>query len=293
MSYAAKEQGDYTGNPIELFRFSWTGEVRNWTSGDETISYGGEDYEPYPIRRGNLTGGADALKVGVPIDCELKDLLTGNDILSLKIYREHRDDANAIIIFSGRVMGLAGVGDMIELDCHPFLKLLERPMPQHIFQTGCNWRVYDDHCQADPEGLDKLGIDLTQEWALTAVAGRRLTATGLGGYHVGNDPLVEDAYDDYFTAGIAKWTDGDGVEHIRYIMQHFGAAGIGANLRKLGWVDLDYAFPAGCMAGETVTFIAGCKRTATVCDAKFDNVANFGGYPYIPTRNPWREGVVF
>ena len=73
MTYVAKEQGLYTGNPQELFKFSYgdTPTELFYTSSDETESYGGDSYVPYPITRSSLGLGSDKLTLTVPIDCPL------------------------------------------------------------------------------------------------------------------------------------------------------------------------------------------------------------------------------
>lgn len=50
--------------------------------------------------------------------------------------------------------------------------------------------------------------------------------------------------------------------------------------------------------GSTVVILAGCDHTVTTCDSKFNtpsdpqsNVVNFGGFPFVPTKNPFEGGV--
>ena len=43
----------------------------------------------------------------------------------------------------------------------------------------------------------------------------------------------------------------------------------------------------GLSAGEAMTAFAGCRRIRQVCNTKFSNIENFGGFPYIPIRNPF------
>lgn len=40
-----------------------------------------------------------------------------------------------------------------------------------------------------------------------------------------------------------------------------------------------------------VTLFAGCDYTMPTCKGTFNNVARFGGYPYIPIKNPFEAGV--
>lgn len=50
----------------------------------------------------------------------------------------------------------------------------------------------------------------------------------------------------------------------------------------------DYTGTAG-----RVSLFAGCDGELTTCKGKFNNVPRFGGYPYIPIKNPFEVGVKF
>jgi len=36
-----------------------------------------------------------------------------------------------------------------------------------------------------------------------------------------------------------------------------------------------------------VKIYPGCDRVRATCESKFDNLDNFGGFPWIPTKNPF------
>jgi hypothetical protein len=37
--------------------------------------------------------------------------------------------------------------------------------------------------------------------------------------------------------------------------------------------------------------VAGCDHSVSTCAARFGNLANYGGFPFIPTKNPFSTGV--
>jgi hypothetical protein len=45
------------------------------------------------------------------------------------------------------------------------------------------------------------------------------------------------------------------------------------------------------MVGKVVTVYAGCDRSIAMCVAKFDNLNNFRGCPYVPTKNIFLTGL--
>ena len=45
--------------------------------------------------------------------------------------------------------------------------------------------------------------------------------------------------------------------------------------------------------GDTIYLYPGCDRTLATCTAKFGNSANFGGFPFIPTKNPFGGSPIY
>ena len=35
-----------------------------------------------------------------------------------------------------------------------------------------------------------------------------------------------------------------------------------------------------------ITLSRGCSKTVSDCKNKFNNISNYGGFPYIPAKNP-------
>jgi hypothetical protein len=68
----------------------------------------------------------------------------------------------------------------------------------------------------------------------------------------------------HLAGGLLEWVDGGGMLERRMIMTHSGNNA------------------PGC---DHTTGAAGC--------GKFNNVANFGGFPYIPTKNPHGGGPLY
>jgi hypothetical protein len=54
-----------------------------------------------------------------------------------------------------------------------------------------------------------------------------------------------------------------------------------------------FSFPVGLASGAEVRAYAGCNRTLDECKTRFDNVANFGGMPFIPTKNPFGSDPLY
>lgn len=44
--------------------------------------------------------------------------------------------------------------------------------------------------------------------------------------------------------------------------------------------------------GQAVRLYAGCDHSTTVCKNRFDNLANYGGFPWIPGKNPFTGDAI-
>ena len=289
MTYIAKENSLYEGNPQELYMFSYGAGPTEvfYTSADESEVYDGDTYTPYPIQRSDVSLGYDQIQLQVPVDCPVYTALSTQTTIELTIYRKHRDDAGTIVLWKGRVQSAQVSGDRANLTCWSLLKMTELPMPQYMFQTGCNWSLYSTRCGVNKAGNDFLGNSL--KLAIGSVAALNARKTKIFDSDIGfaDPPFTRrDIYNTYYTGGFAEWTDGAGVVHRRFI--------IASDCRLVA--DLNYIviltpFPAGFVATEALDIYAGCTRSLVPCNNKFANVVNYGGFPWIPRINPFTLGV--
>lgn len=44
--------------------------------------------------------------------------------------------------------------------------------------------------------------------------------------------------------------------------------------------------------GDECELFAGCDRSLIMCREKFNNLINYGGFPYIPLKNPFQQGLI-
>jgi hypothetical protein len=52
-------------------------------------------------------------------------------------------------------------------------------------------------------------------------------------------------------------------------------------------ITIDRPFSAAVIAGSPFTAYAGCNHTPQCCREKFDKIINFGGWQYLPVKNPY------
>ena len=67
MSYTSYESSDYSGQPLELYRFALGDQIWLFTSADHEVAYGEDTYVPVFIQREGFTKGGDARKSNLDI----------------------------------------------------------------------------------------------------------------------------------------------------------------------------------------------------------------------------------
>ena len=138
------------------------------------------------------------------------------------------------------------------------------------YSRTCEAQLGDARCQ----------VDLTQATmrstftAMSGTAGRVIVASGLSGFA-----------DDWFTGGTLTFSSGSDAGIPFEVKSHRRTSGIDQ-------LELWLPPPFPIAAGDAGTVLAGCRKTLAVCGSKFDNIANFRGFPHIPgTDAVTRYGV--
>ncbi len=300
MNYNSAEISAYSAQPIELYHFADSADTPNewnYTSGDEMITYSGDNYTPIAISRntikaiGSIRG--DTLQLRVARDNAVAVQWVSLAPMAsfwLTVYRWHRNTTNpndVVVIWRGRVRAVSWQGSEAILECEPLIGLLKRPALRARFQFTCNHQLYDGRCRKlitdqtpDPENVEftqTIVVDSISSNGLTITASPDLLATEL------NSPDGGPIYETFFRGGYAiDDAEVDGTGERRFIVAHDGAAGATITL----WQPF-----IALVAGDLLTVIAGCDRSAATCAAKFGNIVNFGGFPAMPPVNPFSDGV--
>ena len=192
------------------------------------------------------------------------------DIVTLTVTRYHHGDGtNNIVIFRGRVINVKFRENDVEMTCQPIFSALKRPGLRRVYQVACPHVLYGKSCSASSAPFNTSGV-------LTDVSGTSITSPAL--IRTG-DATFDPAY---FTGGFVEFQNGAHVDR-RFITSYDSATGtLGLNLP---FSDL--------VVGDTVTAFAGCNHTVESCNGKFNNLLNYGGYPFIPNKNPMDGTSIF
>lgn len=124
-----------------------------------------------------------------------------------------------------------------------------------IYQRSCDAVLGDSRC-----GVNLASSSFRATGSVTSADGRTLVLSGLGSFA-----------DGFFTFGVLEFTSGPNDDLKFEVKSHAGST-----------VVLWEVPPGATAAGNTFILTAGCKKDSGTCQSKFNNIANFRGFPHIP-----------
>lgn len=258
--YIAKEAAAQR-KPVELYKI-WCGDVYwHYTNSDAPVDFEGQTYQPAAISRGSMEYNS-ALDVSTmkfqfaAITQPVLQYIAQNpiDITWIEVSRLFRDmdPLEKGIIFIGQIKAAGFKGTQAEVEGVGFEHFLKMPVPIFRYQRNCNHHVFDAGC-----ALNKGDYKVSVVIALSAEK-IVITAEEFGAFDNG-----------YFIGGLVEY----GAE-ARAIVAHAGN-------------DITLAYRMMQLEdGHTVDVYPGCDGRVETCRDKFDNIAHFLGFPFIPDENP-------
>jgi len=161
--------------------------------------------------------------------------------------------AEAVLIFSGYVNESTDVEGGVKLSVVSNAQLLNTQIPRALFQPGCRHILFDSGC-----GVSRSAYTVSGN--VQAIQNRAIFTGSMA------NP------DGYFTQGDILFQTGLNAGLRRSVRAYSG-----------GIVTLSYPLLFDLEVGDAFVIAAGCDKTqgATGC-AKFANLVNFNGTPYIP-----------
>ncbi len=257
MTYAAYETSDAQGQPIELFRFVRGPVSYRYTSAADEVEYNSERYEPVLIRRSALVTTDDPWKNEVTVSVRRNHLLAAEylmrpleEVIALSILRGH--DTQFVTLWQGFVAQVTWDADLAHFRCEPRTVSWLRGALRRRYQRLCNYALYGPGCGVNADLYKETGT-------VASASGLTITASVFSGHASG-----------YWTAGKIVYG-----AYRRLITSH-----------TTNTVTISSAIP-GIQTGGTFDVYPGCDHTPATCKAKFNNLVNFGGQPWIPTKNPF------
>lgn len=269
MAFNDYELAAQSGQPVELYTFRYGTNRLDFTSSDAAYVYQTRTYDPATLQRTAIEETSEIARSDLKITCA-HDFAPANwfnpyppsEVVTVEMRRLHRPDGDAKLFWTGRVLTCRWVDTSAELQCESLIAAMRRPGLRRLYQRGCPYVLYGTGCAVASASYKHAAT-------LSAVSGTTVSAAAF-------DAQV----DGYFAGGYLEWQNGTRLER-RAIQSHVGTD-----------VVLSHPVP-GLVAFASVNAYAGCDHSLATCASKFSNAIRYGGFPYIPQKNPFGQASVF
>jgi uncharacterized phage protein (TIGR02218 family) len=257
----------------ECFTFiTTTGTQYTWTNVDYPVAYNGSTFLANgPLVQGLKYKGSVGLEVdkqqitiaatpemainGAPFLIALRDgAFDGAPVYRDRVFLTAPNGSvvGGVRMFQGRVSTVDNVGrTQATLTVASDLVILDYDMPRNLFSPTCLHTLYDSGC----------GV-IRGTYSVDGTAGSGSTSQTI---------LFSGALAGHAQGSLA-WTSGANA-NVRSTVK---SVNVGAAL------NLMYPLPFAPSPGDAFTVAYGCDHTQNTCQAVFNNLANFRGFPYVP-----------
>lgn len=259
-----------SSQPIELFRIGLGATSYLFTSAEDDITFSSELYEAVSIARNEVVQGPDErsriLVLTVAADNPFAVLYVNVNPASrasvtvMRLQRNETPSLTSTVIFKGYVKSVAFSEDgrSAKIAVQSIEAASSRSIPRLTYQGMCNYQLYDAACGVSASSHLFTGIVTAESGPILTVAG--LSASGMD-----------------FVGGFCKPT---AISDFRMILAQSGDT-----------ITLLLPFISS-MIGLSLDVFEGCNHVLHEdCALKFDNVARFGGFAFVPTKNPFATGL--
>lgn len=242
-----------------------------FTDHDRDLSFDGTSFEASTGFTGTEIAGAIGLNVDtLDVEGALKsDRLNEADLVAglfdnalIEIYRVNwQDPEQRVLMRYGNLGEVSRSRHHFRAEVRGLAHELQQPKGR-IIQFGCDADLGDGRCKVN---LDQAGYRTNNGVVANVSASPRLFgATGLGAYA-----------NNWFTRGLITWLTGANAGRKAEVKLH---SKDGSSAR----IELWQRMAEPIAPGDTFLIVAGCDKQFSTCKAKFDNVANFRGFPHVP-----------
>lgn len=252
-----------------------SGAVLRYTTWDANLVVSGNTFLTGPpnIKRSHIEEktGLDVSSIDLELEASSTDLLAGPNIpilqamtiglfdaATVRIDRLFMDSAGTqigtVIRFSGFIGDIDEIGrSYAKLQVNALVELLSQQLPNIILQPNCTNTLFDARCTL---------VKASFAEANTVQAGSTV------------NKLISLSIkaDGYYDNGQIVFTSGANNGLTKAVKQYFTQQFF-----------FNSPLPFVPNAGDTFTAYPGCDKTQSTCTNKFSNLANFEGFPYIPT----------
>jgi uncharacterized phage protein (TIGR02218 family) len=290
MAFSDKEISNEDGKPIALYTLRWGETFWRYTSADADVTRmeilaGPDPEEVLYISKavsdnGMVQGGSQEndFTMQIPADLPIVPLFRStpvSDSIFMTVRRIHPGEADAPIYWIGTV------GNVRRLDLanaevigRTLTATFKRTGLRLAWTRGCPHMLYDGECKAN-KALFK------STTTIVAMTGNTIDVEFTG--HE-DDPS-------WFAGGFIEWVvNEDGTIDRRGIeRESTSPTELADELQRL----VIFGTTDRLEIGMEIDLYAGCDRSPVMCDEKFDNLPNYGGFQYLAGKTPFEGSPIF
>lgn len=261
------------GRPISLYAFRYGLTYYRYTNADRDITVT-EPVDGQQVEVTYKTGGHsdDGLSIGSsqtndfvvhgPYDSPVAALFRNTppvETVWLTVRHKQADSDDVPIFFKGIVYNAKPVTSIAtDIICRPLAATFKRTGLRLCWTKECPHFLYDQDCTVDPANFRVPAVIKT------------MTATEIV---LVADPNKEG---NYFQGGVIEWQATDEGTLDRRMIQSSSGTGL-----------VIFGLTDGLAVGMAVNLYPGCNRTYNHCKNRFNNLANSGGFEFMPGKTPF------
>jgi len=258
VSYATIDISAQSAQPVWLYEFVQGSTAWRYTSAPVAQTHATHTWTPLPVAHTEITQSSEMSRQGITLTFPRTDTFaiqfvrdTVDAVTTVTLYRGHPSDGEFVTFWKGRVSAGKAGGQRIEVECESIFTSLRRAGLRARYQRNCRHALYQRGCNLNRASFAVAGT-------VSAISGNTVTVSAASAQPNG-----------YYLGGMIMH---NGV--LRMIVNHVGSV-----------LTLFRPLP-GLAVSNAVTIYPGCDRSLATCISKFDNRANFGGFPWLPQKNP-------
>jgi hypothetical protein len=253
---------------IELYAFEGASVGFFLTPHEFDVNINSILYKHCPIERSPLSLGAEAaksaLELTIPPDHDLvryllQAAITGETTaVHLRLALRSSSGDNWTVSgtrWMGRVLGVEVGDDAASIRCESAQVSLKRIGLRRLYSRTCSHVLYSAACGASP---------ISASANVSSVSGRTVTLSG----------GVPASVSGGLAGGWLQTPAGT-----RYMIVSESGSSV------------ELLYPADIAVGTSVVLTVGCDHSTATCASRFNNLDNYGGFPFIPSKNPFSTGV--
>lgn len=243
----------------ELYEFSIGSEIFRYTSGRDDFTFNGNIYTAQAITRNEISKSFENESASIVIPQFLAPAPLFRAVNPITTVKAVILRSNGVKLFVGSIASCSFNIDKGEANIKlvSLQGMMKSTIPNRTYGTGCSFDLFDDGCSKNRENYK-----LTLTNAVLNNINTTITSTALSS-----------AANGYYTGGYVEL----GNER-DYIISH--AAGV-----------LTLLYPLQTYNGQNINVYPGCDKILETCKNKFNNEKNYGGFPFVPSKNPSTEGI--